>query len=74
MKKFKLMKWVGMGACANATEFVLRGTLMDIVNYAKVNGLSFTELPGHLLGGYFTKPVDKHTADAYEVVPVRGVA
>jgi hypothetical protein len=72
MKKFELLKWVGVGMNAQPSEFVLRGSLMDIVNYAKANGLSFTELPGHLIGGYFTKPVDKHTAEAYEVLPTGG--
>jgi hypothetical protein len=72
MKKFELMKWVGVGINAQPSKFVLRGTLLDIVNYAKENGLSFHELPGHLIGGYYTKPVDTHTADAFEVVPVGG--
>jgi hypothetical protein len=74
MRKFELMKWVGLGNSAEPTEFVLRGTLMDIVNYAKENGLSFRELPGHLIGGYYTKPIDNYTAEAFEVVPVGGVA
>lgn len=70
MKKFELMKWVGVGMNAQPSKFVLRGTLMDIVNYAKENGLMFHELPTHLVGGYYTKPVDESTADAFEVVPV----
>ena len=61
---------MGMGVNAEPTKFVLRGTLMDIVNYAKDNGLNFHELPNHLVGGYFTKPIDNYTAEAFEVVPV----
>ena len=72
MKKFELMKWVGMGNDAEPSKFVLRGTLLDIVNYAKTNGLKWNGLPTHLVGGYYTKPVDTHTADAFEVVPVGG--
>ena len=74
MKKFELMKWVGMGKDAHASEFVLRGTLLDIVNYAKDNALTFRGLPGHLIGGYYTKPIDNYTADAFEVVSIGGVA
>ena len=73
MKKFELMKWVGWGIDAEPTEFVLRGTLMDIVNYAKENGLTFHNLPTHLAGGYYTKPIDNYTAEAFEVVPVGSV-
>ena len=71
-KLFELMKWVGWGIDAEPSEFVVRGTLMDIVNYAKTNGLEFRELPNHLTGGYFTKPIDNYTAEAFEVVPVGG--
>lgn len=70
MKKFELLKWVGMGMNAEPSEFVLKGTLKDIVNYADENGLNWHELPNHLVGGYFTKPIDESTADAFEVVPV----
>jgi len=72
MKKFELMKWMGVGMNAEPSKFVLRGTLMDIVNYAKANGLNWNELPTHLVGGYYTKPVDNHTAEAFEVVPAGG--
>ena len=68
-KLFELMKWVGLGIDAEPSEFVVRGTLMDIVNYATANGLTFNELPSHLTGGYFTKPIDNYTAEAFELVP-----
>ena len=68
-KLFELMKWVGWGIDAEPSEFVTRGTLMDIVNYAKTNGLMFQEIPNHLTGGYFTKPIDNYTAEAFELVP-----
>ena len=72
MRKFELMKWVGWGINAEPSKFVLRGTLMDIVNYAKENGLTFHALPTHLAGGYFTKPNDNYTSEAFELVPVGG--
>ena len=72
MRKFELMKWVGWGIDAEPSKFVLRGTLMDIVNYAKENGLTFHDLPTHLAGGYYTKPIDNYTAEAIEAVPVGG--
>ena len=72
MKKFKLMKWIGLGMNAEPSEFVVRGSLMDIVNYAEENGLNWHELPNHLVGGYYTKPIDANTADAFEVIPVGG--
>ena len=70
MKKFELMKWVGWGIDAEPSEFVVRGTLMDIVKYAEKNGLDWHELPNHLAGGCFTKPIDNHTAEAFELIPV----
>ncbi len=69
MKTFELLKWVGEGLNAEPSEFVLKGTLLEIVNHAEVNGFNWHELPNHLVGGYYTKPIDDHTADAYEVVP-----
>ena len=69
MKKFELLKWVGWGIDAEPSEFVLKGTLKDIVNYAEKNGLNWHELPNHLAGGYYTKPIDNTTAEAFEVVP-----
>jgi len=72
MKTFELLKWVGIGSNAQPSEFVLRGTLMDIVNYAREHGLKFHEVPTHLVGGYYTKPIDNYSAEAFEVVPVGG--
>lgn len=69
MKKFELMKWIGWGIDAEPSEFVLKGTLKDIVKYAEVNGLNWHKLPNHLVGGYYTKPIDNSTAEAFEVVP-----
>ncbi len=61
-----------MGMNAEPSEFVVRGSLKDIVNYANENGLNWHELPNHLVGGYFTKSIDVNTADAFEVIPVGG--
>ena len=43
-------------------------------NIRKVNVITFHDLPTHLAGGYYTKPIDNHTAEAFEVVPVGGIA
>ena len=34
-------------------RFVIRGTLLEMVKYAKENNLKFNQVPVHLLGGYF---------------------
>ena len=38
---------------ANNT-FVIRGTLLEMIKYAKDNNLKMNQVPAHLVGGYFT--------------------
>ena len=33
--------------------FVIRGTLLEMVRYAKDNKLNMNQVPTHLVGGYF---------------------
>ena len=37
----------------NTSKFVIRGTLLEMVRYAKENHLKFNQVPVHLIGGYF---------------------
>ena len=34
-------------------NFVTRGTLLEMVKYAKDNKLNLNQVPAHLVGGYF---------------------
>jgi hypothetical protein len=42
----------------NNKRFVIRGTLLEMVRYAKDNNLKFNQIPVHLLGGYFAPNVN----------------
>ena len=41
----------------NNKRFVIRGTLLEVVKYAKENSLKFNQVPVHLLGGYFASNI-----------------
>ena len=44
----------------NNKQFIIRGTLLEMVRYAKENHLKFNQVPVHLLGGYFAPNVNNN--------------
>lgn len=63
----KLSNLFGKNTNANNNTFVIRGTLLEMVRYAKDNNLTVNQVPAHLVGGYF-KSI---TTANLEAIPIR---
>ena len=63
----KLSNLFGNNTNTNNNTFVIRGTLLEMVRYAKDNKLNMHQVPTHLVGGYF-KSI---TTTNLEAIPIR---